>query len=81
MPKLSLVEIANALATLVLVAILAWAKVRERKLSRERGLLENPERCADHEDRLRAIEKVMIRVVEKVERIERDINEIIKRLP
>jgi hypothetical protein len=70
MPKLSLVEIANALATLVLVAILAWAKVRERKLSRERGLLENPERCADHEDRLRAIEKVMIRVVEKVERIE-----------
>lgn len=81
MPKLSLVEIANAFATLVLVAILAWAKVKEKRLSRERGLMENPDRCADHEDRLRAIEKVVIQLDGKVGRIERDIEEIIKRLP
>ncbi len=55
--KLNIVEVANALATLVLVAVLAWAKLRERKLSRDKGLLDNPERCRDHEDRLRDIEE------------------------
>ena len=30
---------------------------RERRLTEERGLLENPERCADHEARLRSVER------------------------
>lgn len=54
--KFNLIEIANALATLVLVTVLAWAKLRERKLRRDNGLPDNPTSCKDHEDRLRAIE-------------------------
>jgi len=55
--KLSPVEIINALATLVLVALLAWAKYKEKKMTREHGLSDNPERCTEHEQRLANIEK------------------------
>jgi hypothetical protein len=55
--KLSPVEIINALATLVLVALLAWAKYREKKMTRDSGLSDNPERCTEHEMRLGNIEK------------------------
>jgi hypothetical protein len=74
MSKLNLVEICNALATLVLVAILAWAKVRERRLTKAAGLSNNPERCEQHSIKIAVIE-------ERLDRIERDIAEIIKRLP
>ena len=56
MLKLNLIEVANALATLILVAVLAWAKIRERKLRRDLNLPDNPTSCNDHEKRLREIE-------------------------
>lgn len=62
-------EIANAIATLILVAVLAWAKIKERKLARAAGLLANPERCEQHQTRLAVIE-------ERLDTIEEDIKEI-----
>jgi len=56
------------------VAILAWAKVRERRLTKAAGLSNNPERCEQHSIKIAVIE-------ERLDRIERDIAEIIKRLP
>jgi hypothetical protein len=72
--KLSLVEIANALATLVLVALLAWAKLRERRMTKAAGLSNNPERCEIHQTKIAVIEQ-------RLKRIERDIEEIKGRLP
>jgi hypothetical protein len=74
MSKLNLIEVCNALATLILVAVLAWAKVRERRMTRAAGLSNNPERCEQHSIKIALIEQ-------RLDRIERDIAEIIKRLP
>jgi hypothetical protein len=67
--KLSLVEIANALATLVLVAVLAWVKYREKRLTKAAGLSGNPERCEQHSIKLAVIDG-------RLARVERDIEEI-----
>jgi uncharacterized protein YaeQ len=67
--KLSLVEIANAIATLVLVVILAWVKYREKRLTKAAGLSNNPERCEQHSIKIAVIEG-------RLERIEKDIEEI-----
>jgi hypothetical protein len=72
--KLSLVEIANALATLVLVAILSWVKYREKRFTKAAGLSGNPERCEQHSTKLALMEQ-------RLGRIERDIEEIKGRLP
>ena len=72
--KFGLVEIANALATLILVAVLAWVKYREKRLTKAAGLSGNPERCEQHSIKLAVIEG-------RLERIERDIEEIKGRLP
>ena len=72
--KLGLVEIANALATLILVAVLAWVKYREKRLTKAAGLSGNPERCEQHSIKLAVIEG-------RLERIERDIEDIKGRLP
>ena len=69
MPKFSLMEIANALATLVLVVILAWVKYREKKLTKAAGLIDNPERCEQHQTKIAVIE-------ERLDHIEDDIKEI-----
>jgi ABC-type xylose transport system permease subunit len=72
--NLNLIEVCNAIATLVLVAILAWAKVRERRMTKAAGLENNPERCEIHSVKIAVI-------IERLDRIDRDITEIIKRLP
>ena len=79
--KFSLIEIANALITLILVAFIAWAKYREKKLSADAELAANPERCKDHETRLRSIEVVVIRLEERATDMAGDIEEIKRRLP
>ena len=56
MPRISLIELINALAVLFLAAFIGWTKYRERKLSKDNELLDNPERCKDHANRLREIE-------------------------
>ncbi len=58
-PRLNFIEIANALATLVLMGLVVWAKVREKRLTKSYDLDDNPDRCKDHEDRLRSIEKTL----------------------
>jgi hypothetical protein len=60
--KLNLIEVANAVATLVLVAVLAWAKLRERRIRRENDLPDNPTSCTDHEKRLRTIEGAIAKI-------------------
>jgi len=72
MPKLNM-EIINAIATLIVVAVIAWAKVKERKLAKAAGLLANPERCEQHQTRLAVIE-------ERLDTIEEDIKEIKEKL-
>ena len=79
--RFSLVEIANALVTLVLIAVIAWAKYREKKISAEAELADNPERCKDHETRLRAIEGIVTRLDERTTDMAGDIDEIKKKLP
>lgn len=37
-------------------ALVTYWKMKDKALTKERGLMDNPERCKDHEDRLRAIE-------------------------
>lgn len=78
--KFSLIEIANALITLILVAIIAWAKYREKKLSAEHELADNPERCKDHETRLRAVEVIVTRLDERTTDMAGDIEEIKRKL-
>jgi hypothetical protein len=62
--KLNLVEIINAIATLILVAVIAYFKYKSWKGEKKEaeaqelhGLDANPERCKDHEARLRGLEK------------------------
>lgn len=50
--KLNWFEIVNALAVLILSVVLAWGKVREKRLSREMNLEDNPKRCDRHEKTL-----------------------------
>jgi uncharacterized protein YaeQ len=79
--KLSLVEIANALATLVLVAILAWIKYREKRLTRAAGLGSNPERCEKHENSINEINMKLVGIGRDIQNMRDDISEIRGKLP
>ena len=78
--KVNLIEILNALVTLMLASFIAWAKYKDKKLSAEAELADNPERCKDHETRLRVIEGIVTRLDERTADIEGDIDEIKKKL-
>jgi hypothetical protein len=54
---MSLTVITQVLAIVIITGWLVYKEVHERGKSRDYGLLENPERCKDHEERLRQIEK------------------------
>jgi len=59
MEKISLVELINGLAVIFLAAFIAREKIREIKLTRQRGLKANPERCAIHETKIKQLEEDM----------------------
>jgi len=59
MEKISLVELINGLAIIILAAFIAREKIREIKLTRQRGLKANPERCAIHETKIKLLEEDM----------------------
>jgi hypothetical protein len=59
----------------VLTAIfVTWNKIRDLRVEKEHDLLPNPERCGIHQTKLAVIEQ-------RLERIEKDIEEIKRRLP
>lgn len=76
MLKINVVEIANALAVIILAAFIAWTKYKERKLSKDNDLLANPERCKDHETRLRRIEEIIPAWEERFKNMADDIADI-----
>lgn len=49
--------IAQVCAILIIAGWIVYKELRERHKVKEYELLENPERCRDHEQRLRCIEK------------------------
>jgi len=54
-----------------------WRKdKRSKQIEDEKGLLPNPARCGDHEDRLRKVETVCIEVGPKIDAMSKDIDEI-----
>jgi len=59
MEKISLVELIYGLAIIILAAFIAREKIREIKLTRQRGLKANPERCAIHETKIKLLEEDM----------------------
>ena len=59
MEKISLVELIYGLAIIILAAFIAREKIREIKLTRQRGLKANPERCAIHETKIGQIQEEM----------------------
>ena len=60
--KIDLFAVINALATLIVAGFVAWSRYKEKKITAEAELADNPERCKDHETRLRAIEAIVIRL-------------------
>jgi len=55
--KINLVELINGLAVIILAALIAWSRWRERRLEKRFGLKNNPERCASNEQRLKTLEE------------------------
>ncbi|MFA5542765.1 MAG: hypothetical protein WDA47_03265 [Bacilli bacterium] len=55
--KINLVELINGLAVIILAALIAWSRWRERRLEKRFGLKNNPERCAANEQRLKGLEE------------------------
>lgn len=50
-------QIIYGLAIIILAAFIAREKIREIKLTRQRGLKANPERCAIHETKIKQLEE------------------------
>lgn len=80
MSELSTIEIINSLAVLILAALIAWARYRERKLTDKYKLGPNPERCARHEERLNQIEGDVREIRNDCHRFDRCLTEIKERL-
>ena len=59
----------TALGILIVAGWNAWKEIRERRTTKKFGLLENPERCAEHANRLTKLET-------HVEVIREDVKEI-----
>jgi len=73
-PALKIAEVIGIILGTLAFALLTYWKAKERALSKEKGLDANPERCEQHSVRLSVIEQ-------RLERIEKDIEEIKGRLP
>ncbi|HUM33641.1 MAG TPA: hypothetical protein PKX32_00110 [Candidatus Saccharicenans sp.] len=53
---MELSQIIYGLAIIILAAFIAREKIREIKLTRQRGLKANPERCAIHETKINQLQ-------------------------
>lgn len=53
---ISAVEMINSIAVLILAALIAWARLKEKKLAEKYKLKPNPERCAVNEGRIKNLE-------------------------
>jgi len=71
---LKVAEVIGILLGAIAFALITYWRMKERALSKEKGLDANPERCEQHSIKLAVIEG-------RLERIERDIEEIKGRLP
>ena len=79
----SILEAAKMLGILlgaVAFALVTYWRLREKTLAKEHGLGDNPERCKDHENRLRDMEKACVGIAKDIENIKEDLNEIKRRL-
>lgn len=56
---MELSQIIYGLAIIILAAFIAREKIREIKLTKQRGLKGNPERCAIHETKIGQIQEEM----------------------
>lgn len=65
---LELAKIIGAIVGFAAGVLVTYWRIRERRITREFGLAENPERCGDHAARLRALEGW----IEKLERDNRE---------
>lgn len=81
------VAIAGITAGLGALGWNVWRDRREKRLSKEHNLTDNPERCADHETRLRAQEKELAdikvnlaRVETKVDALTDDVSDVKRKL-
>lgn len=54
---------------------LGWKEWKERR-ARANGLMPNPSRCEDHEDRLRKVEATCLYMSPQISGMEQDISEI-----
>jgi hypothetical protein len=50
-------QLLSWITTAAVTGYLTWQKVRERRITKRLRIAANPERCRDHELRLRGIEK------------------------
>ena len=62
-------ELIVGLVTLLTASFVAWNKIRDMKLEKDKGLPPNPERCEVHQTKIAVIEQ-------RLEAIEEDIKEI-----
>jgi len=76
--KLNLMEIINALAVLIVAAVIAWSKYREKKLTKEAGLLGNPQRCEDHALAIKEINDKLGQHGEKLATLETKVDNLTK---
>lgn len=53
---LKIAEVVGTVLGALAFALVTYWKMRERKLIKEKGLADNPERCGQHEARLNALE-------------------------
>lgn len=77
---LKIAEIIGILLGTIAFALVTYWRLKEKVLSKEHGMLDNPERCRDHEERLRKIETIAIKLDAKVEGMKEDVDGIIRKL-
>jgi hypothetical protein len=73
-------EILGILMGAAAFALVTYWRLREKALAARHGLGDNPERCKDHENRLRDMEKACVGIAKDIENIKDDLNEIKRRL-
>jgi hypothetical protein len=78
---LKIAEVIGTVLGITAFALVTYWRLKERALVKEHNLLGNPERCKDHDDRLRDLEKACVGLCKDIENIKEDIAEIKRRLP
>ena len=71
-----LVGVSGAVGAGITGVIMTLKAKKERRIMKQEGLMANPHRCKDHEDRIRTVEASAIRYDERIGVIKEDISSI-----